>query len=363
MKKIAIFPYHPDCNILIEYRDALCGFELAGFLSYTEDTHLTYLLNSNIGLENPTYYDILCNCDAVIVLDNFRGYADNKYYQVIEDSIKQKKELLITPLAETQLKLEKYRGKYEILELLPAGVKDGDLYSRNVQITDFCEPEIPIIAVLGAGKHCGKFETQLLFKSVFEDDYKTAAIASNPLGALFGCYTVPQFMYGNIQFQDKIFMFNFYVNEISRESDFDVMLLGIPEGILQFEKEEFHHFAEYPLVITSAISVDVAVFCTYFSYGATSNVIRNEIEQIVESVSNRFRIPIDAVVLSGTTYELPKTLFDSVTFEFLEKSYVRKHYPDLAGINIPVFDILTKHKALDVAKSLLLRLQDNPETV
>ncbi len=95
--------------------------------------------------------------------------------------------------------------------------------------------------------------------------YRAAWISSNPLGVLFGAVTLPDFLFEEtIPFEEKVFRLNHLLFRISNADLADVCIIGVPEGISQFEKYEFHHFAEYALVIGNAVNVDGAVLCTYF---------------------------------------------------------------------------------------------------
>jgi peptide maturation system protein (TIGR04066 family) len=364
VKRILLFPYHPDIELLVEHKDYIKDFQIIGLISYKEDAKRIRLLIENLALETMPYEQLIQVCDAVVVLDNYRRFETEKYYRVINDAVANHKEVLVTPLAQTQLDLASYEGKYQLLELLPAGVMDfADEYnSRKASGYEnrIYEIETPIIAVMGQGINCCKFETQLLVKEVLEEEYTTITVTSNALGALFGCYTIPAFLFADVPFQEKIIKFNYYIRKISKAYDPDVILIGIPEGVAPFEREEFHHFAEYPLVISNAVSIDMAILCTYFVQGTK---LKEGLKKVVEFCQHKLNILIGAISISKTSFEIPAEMHERIVFEYLDRAYLDKYYPDINSINLPLINLLNRNEASETIKASLKRLQENVSAI
>jgi peptide maturation system protein (TIGR04066 family) len=364
VKKILLFPYHPDIELLVEHKDYIKDYQIIGLISYKEDEKRIQLLTENLALETMPYEQLIQASDAVVVLDNYRRFETAKYYRVIDDAIANHKEVLITPLAQVQLDLARYEGKYQLLESLPADVMDfADEYDsrkENGYEIRMYEIDAPIIAVIGQGINCGKFETQLFIKEVLEEEYTTIAVSPNALSALFGCYTIPAFLFKDVPFQEKIVKFNYYIRKISKVYDPDVILLGVPEGIAPFEREEFHHFAEYPLVVSNAMSIDMAVLCTYFVRGAK---LEDGLKKIVEFCQNKFSISIGALSISKTSFEIPVEMLDRIVFEYLDRAYLDKYYPDINSIDLPLINLLNRNEASETIKASLKRLQENASAI
>ncbi len=240
MKKIVVFPYHPDINILFEFNNLLKDTMLCGVLSYYEDRHIVGPLNNALGISKVSDIDMIQNCDALIIVDNYRNYKIDKYYEIFNIALKYNKDIYITPLAIEQLNLKQYTGKYHKLEFIPNGFNSiNEEFSIRQKTNDpyIYDIDIPIVAIMGQGKNCGKFHTQLLFSEILNKKYAVASICTNALGILFGCYSIPSFLYSNISFQEKIIKFNYYIHRIKTEISPDIIVLGIPEGIFPFEKK------------------------------------------------------------------------------------------------------------------------------
>ena len=361
MKKIIFFPYHPDLKTVIKYKDALRDYQIAGFLSYKEDANLIQPLNQALGLADISYEQLLQDSDAIIILDNYRNYKVDKYYKVIEDALSRQKEVYIIPLAQSQLKLENYQGQYQLLERLPDALEsiEAELKGRQGVIRLY-EIDIPVIGIIGQGINCDKFETQLLLKEVLEEGYETTVVSSNALGALFGCYTMPSFFYSDLSFQEKIIKFNHYIKEISKIETPDVMVLGIPEGVLPFEKHEFHHFAEYPLVVSSAVLIDMAILCTYY---LKEPIFEDGLKLLADFCQHKFNAPISAIAISKTAIEIPDADSEKIIFEYLDEQHLHKHYPDLKKLNLPTVNMFDRLKAKVTIRNCLRQLEENVRAI
>ena len=363
MNRVVFFPFHPDLRLLMKYKGALLDTEIGGFVSYKEDAELIESLNKSLGFGNLSYSQMLHDCDAVILLDNFRDCSFDKYYQVITDAYRLKKKVIVTPLIESQLSLKSNKGRYHLLERLPDNMsvidKEYDTRLGNPE-NKLYEINTPIIGVVGQGKHCDKFTVQLMLMNMLKEEYNAVAVTSNALGALFGFYTIPAFMYKDIPFLEKILKFNYFINKISRTDTPDVIVLGVPEGIVPFRRHEFHNFAEYPLVVSSSVDIDFAILCTYFLHGGK---LERGLNAFVDFCQNKFNIPVGAVAISRVFPDIPDEDNQELTFEYLSDYYFLKNYPDVSGMKIPMINILNQEDAVTALKRSLLFLQDNALTV
>jgi len=363
MRKAVLFPYHPDIHIIVDYKDDLIDWEIKGIVSFKEDDDVVSALNRTLGVADMSYSQLLRECDVVIVLDNYRSLKVEKYYQFIEDAINIQKEIFVTPLAWTQLEMEKYKDYCQLLELMPDDMIaiDEEYESRLGTINNkLYSIEIPIVGVIGQGKHCGKFENQLLLKRTLEKDYATVTVSSNALGSLFGCYTMPPFLHGNIPFQEKILKFNYFIRKLSGIGKPDVVVLGIPEGMMTFNRHEFHHFAEYPLVVTKAVDIDMVILCLYFRTGNNLDYVFKELSDYYQ---NKYDMLIGAISLSRTLPETMNEAYEGIVFEHLNDAFLCKYFPDLLSIGLPVINLLDREKAMAAIEVSLEQLQNNIDII
>ena len=362
MKKNILFPYHPDLMTLLEYRSEMIDHEISGFISYSEDFSLVMPLNECLSQRKQAHSQdtMIDSCDAVILLDNYREYNSAKYYKIIDEAILKNKEVIITPLTEKQLDLRDYQGAYRLLEKQPiAAEKPPYKYSSEARVA-IGEIGVPVIGVFGMGKNCDKFRNQLLLKRMLEREYKTTTVSSNSLGALFGCYTIPSFLYSDISFMQKIAMFNSFILDICKNDDPDVIILGIPEGIVPFESYEFNHFAEYPLVISNAVSIDFAILCVYHMEG---QLLSEGFENMENYCKAKFGVHIDAFSISQTNVEDARDDENVIIYEYLTETYVRDHRPKFNNLKFPIYNSFDRKGAEEMLEKCLRRLEYNADKI
>ena len=356
MRRILVFPYHPDINTIVEHIDMVRDCSIIGFTSFKEDAGVIRIANEQLRGDDASYDHMISECDAVLLLDNYRSMRPDKYYQVIEDAIKLGKEILITPHACSQLDLAAYYGHYMPLEHLPDGMDRIDneyRFSRGMKMHSL---NSPVIGVFGYGPHCEKFKTQLLLKETLETEYNVAAVSSNALGALFGCYTLPSFLYDNTPYQEKIVRLNYYMKLLENTVQPDVITIGVPEGIAPFQKKEFNHFAEYPLVISSAVSIDLAILCTYLINGEKLNT---GIGELIMFCEQKFELDVGAIAIARTFFEIPLEDFSGMIYEYPGKQFLDEQYPDISSIDFPVLNLRSREQSADAIRLCLRQLQDN----
>ena len=355
MRKVVIFPYHPDVDILLNYNVQLKDVQIVGVYSYLDDKTITGEINKTLGIQN-SYSEMLERCDTILILDNYRLYKDELYYEVIRQGIEQGKKIIITPRAEAQLDLETFEDQYILL-------KNNDIISFSTeQIPErkrFIIENIPVIAVSGMGKNCSKFETQLLlYETVQKQGYRCVWVSSNELGAMFGGYALPDSLFSGISFEDKVIEFNHFVYKLSIHENPDIMIIGIPEGITEFEMYEYNHFGEYPLVIGSALTIDSSILCTYF----LNQINLQGLRSLCDYSESKYGMPVHAISVGKTVFESEEGS-NRISYSFLEESYLKKYFVKNHKMPIPAICLWNREEAKRNMMSLLTLLQENADAI
>ena len=358
MKRLLLFPYHPDVELLAQKAAEIKGYSILGVHSFQEDILAVKAVNEKLGC-NGSFVEMLHKCDALLLLDDYRESKMDKYYEVIQSAINIGKQVFITPLAAQKLDLAAYQGFYTILRNAPksdlAKIIKEPMQGRVKYII-----ESPIIAVFGMGKSCCNFENQILIKSMLaQEGYRFAWISSNTLGALYGGYTMPDFLYDNyLAFEEKVIRFNQFVYQISVVEKPDVIVIGVPEGISEFSAHEYNHFAEYPLVVGSAVSVDSAVLCTYFLPKLDVDGMKRTLFHYRE----RFGFPVHMVSVGRTTFERMRE-FQQIAYLFLEEEYLQKHYESAENQPDVFVGVWETKKIEDAIQKVFDRLRGNQDAI
>ena len=267
-----------------------------------------------------------------------------------EDAILYDKEIMITAHIADQLELSKYRGRFSVVKKEVCTPEELQFQYDNVYRSCLYDLDTPVIGVMGQGKNCGKFHCQLLLSRILENECQAVVLSSNPLGALYGFYTMPDFLYDSIPFYEKVIKFNTYIRMIERKENPDIIIIGIPEGIVPFEQREFNHFAEYALVITSAITIDAGILCTYFVHG---KLLSKGIDDLMTFCSTKFGMPMEAMCISNIYCEVPHSDISPIIYEFLDDSYMCKYGPNISDIAAHVFDFRELDRMTTIVQNIL----------
>jgi len=124
---------------------------------------------------------------------------------------------------------------------------------------------VPVVMIVSAGCSCGKFETHLTVSEEFEKaGYKVTDLCSNPLGALFGMYTVPPFLdSGTIGYGEKIRTLNKYVWCVYQKEKPDVIVLSVPGGVFFRTDDPKEPYGEYLAIFSQAVEADAVILNIY----------------------------------------------------------------------------------------------------
>ena len=358
MKKLLLFPYHPDIELLAEKSDMLQGVSIAGVHSFREDLAAVAAVNETLGCTG-NFTEMLAQCDTVLLLDDYRNSEMKKYYDVMQEALGAGKQVMITPGMAHKLDLSGYRGQYAVLSHMPeessanTGTQVGSEQKKHII-------ESPVAAVFGMGKNCCKFENQILLKSVLDrEGYASVWVSSNPLGALFGAYTMPDFLFdGHLALEEKVIRFNRFLYGLSVSHAPDLFVIGVPEGISEFSVHEYNHFAEYPLVIGSAVSVDSTVLCTYFM----PKLDMAGMAGMALHCRERFGFPVQMASVGRTAF-VQQSEDKQIAYLYLKEEYLRKHYetcPDQPDVYAGVWET---EKIQAAIRKTVGRLEGNPDAI
>lgn len=356
MERIVFFPFHPDMELLLD-SSLTREYIVWGVVSFKEDWENVAAINKRLGREPVDELCLLEECDILCMLDNDRNFRTEKYYKILDCAIANKKEILISPKLVRELDLEGYRGEYQILEnTLQFGVTLHRL--NRIQYIN-----VPIIGIFGLGKNCGKFEELMTVENILAKELRAnmvLCIASNPLGALKGYYTWPEFFYAEASFDKKVRWMNRYVYDLYEKLHPSLIVLEVPEGIAPFQSHEYNHFAEYGLVLSSALEIDAAIVCTYHMAG---QIMQSGIDAITDYFEGKFNIHCCGIAISSVCFDLPQEITEDIIYEKLDHNYIRKHFPEYSGNGIPVFCISDWGQNQTVISGLIQELYGNANIV
>lgn len=280
-KKLLLYPYDYQVDVLIDYQQYIAKFDVIGVSSIKEDTH--YLGNKYPNLFC-MYEKQLEIADNVLFLDNIRKLRVECYIDKIHKAILLGKNVMMSD--ELKNEVEKYMG-----ETLKGIIVTNEVSKnkKNYECVMLQDINVPIVAVLGMGKECSKFEMTVCGNNYFkEKGYKVLTISENSLSFLFGIEKYPDFIFDtHMQLFQKVLAFNNYIAEQVATVKPDIIILGIPGGIMPINKYLHNYFGEFTYMVCNALKVDIGILCSYYAQNIDSGYV-SEIERLC---AYRYNIP------------------------------------------------------------------------
>lgn len=178
---------------------------------------------------------------------------------------------------------------------------------------------VPTIAVAGAGRFCGKFNVQLALREMLSAaGYSVTQVGTQLYGNLFGIHTWPEFLYSNIPMSEKIIRLNHYLYDIVMSEKPEILVLGVPGGIMPLNPYYFEEFGEMAFVICNALQIDMGIISLYAE--EYTDKFLDEIRMICKYKLN---MPIGPIHVSSTcmhiSQEQKKAEFFVSNYEYVSK--------------------------------------------
>ncbi|WDV45028.1 TIGR04066 family peptide maturation system protein [Clostridiaceae bacterium M8S5] len=327
-EKLIIYPYNYEFasiirnNLLSEYEIvhliAPRGFALTGKDAGIADHGSAINIDVKTNLK-----DHIEECDTVliadcVVLENFK----KTIYKNIEDILASKKNVLCTmTLEENQLRKYKkladennvyfkYYGEYPNYDVVI------DMQWKN----SIYETEVPVVFVLGETEYTNKYEIQLMLKQQLNNmGYKVSLIGSRHYSELFGVRALPNFMIRDeVNESDKIILFNRFLKIVEKQDEPDIIIVGIPGGIMTHSKKFTNRFGLLAYELAQAITPDFVVLSLL--YNEVDNKFYEEINTLMKY---RFGFEIDCFNISNiqlnqqASLDQNKLIYDYIDYDFV----------------------------------------------
>jgi peptide maturation system protein (TIGR04066 family) len=220
--------------------------------------------------------------DALWITNSMGELKEESLYDMIDDAAQRGKRILVTRQVESGLNFQilKLAKKYPDMFIKPA-----DAYSDigKYDSSGFLDCiSTPVISVAGVGDRTDKFLLQLALKEYFEKkDYKVVLISSRSNSSMLrGVYAFPSFMNSNISTECKIVLYNRFVKKIKKDKRPDLIITGVPGGIVPGIDISRMSFELCPYTVFNAIKSTYSIICLYGN--DVSDAYLHELSQLMK---------------------------------------------------------------------------------
>lgn len=174
------------------------------------------------------------------------------------------------------------------------------LFTVNEDVKEISEIHTPVIAIMGSGRRCGKFELQAeIFTQMLSRKYKVSAVTSRNICVFDGMHPYPDFMYDLYMDETKkIIGYNQYIKYIEEKEKPEIIIIGIPGGIMPLSAKKPESFGIYAYEILNAVKPDFMVTSLY-----RDDYQEEYFEEMNRLLTYRFNTPADCYFMSSTSLD------------------------------------------------------------
>ncbi len=234
-------------------------------------------------------------------------------------------------------------------------------YNNSVAITPNMDLKdsiyIPIIGVLGLNDNCMKFNTQLLIREALQNKgYKISQIGSKHYSELFGFHSFPPYLFDNrINNLEKIYAFKEFVIKIINDENPDIMVIGVPKGILNTSETVIDNFGLISYLISCSVKFDYSIL-NIPCFTINNNFI-NEMELLFKY---KYGISLDAIFLSNIAVdEIDDGRMNYNAYKVLSKKVIENIFKENSNLSKPVFSLFDSECDKKIISSIENTLTNN----
>lgn len=253
--------------------------------------------------------------------------------------------------AEDHEKLEKNNVVYTYIGLHNTNINDQQFLENENTILDI---DTPVVFVTGISERTDKFEIQLaMTEQLKKMQYKVTLIASRKHSELLGAYSMPDFMTEiGLMEPQKILSFNHYVKYLEIRDKPDLIIIGIPGGILPISNKFPADFGIMLYEISHAVTPDYVILSTF-----CEDYTIKSFESISHVIQRKYGYPIDCFNISAKKIAwLDSVELDKLCFLTLDNNFVSNKIKGFNNYNI--HNVLQNGSEVKMAQNILKQLNE-----
>lgn len=361
-----VYPYDIESAYLFRYCYLNKDFQMVGAVSppgwglHGKDV-LGMYKEEPCGIEVVnTFNEVDEDFDTVILVDSHNNLDFNTYiFPKIKGIVEKKKNLICTRILDNESKMALKKLCEDIGVLFK--YYNDETYNPYITKDELSDINVPVIFVMSMANRTNKFDIQLSLKRDLRDmGYRASIIGSKNHGEIFGIHNFPNFMFNNqVRENEKILMFNKLVKDIEKNENPDVIIVGVPEGIMPIGKVLTNNFGIIPYLVCNAVKPDATILSLLY----TNNYDKEYFEEVDRLLKYKFNCNIDCCNLSNTFYDYQEsednhrpiyTIIDSDFINFKKDKYKSSK---------PIFNILNIEDGKNMSKYIINILSSGEQVI
>ncbi len=368
-ENMIVFPYNIQFAPILRHKALLENYRISGLVSLNgwslngkDASHADEGEEIGILVESD-FEQALQKCDTVMFTDSQFGLDFEKViYPRLYKAINAKKNVISTiPICK-----EKYD---EIKTMCDAKGVYFKCYCENENTKQYRELkyeeesllkiETPIIFVLGISENTQKFEIQLsLRERLTKMQYRISQIGSRHYCEMLGFHSFPKFMLDKaVSETNKVVYFNRLIKKIENEENPDIIIIGIPGGIMPFNDQFTNRFGVLPYEVSQAVSPDIAIVSTLYE-----DFKQEYFTALSDSIRYKLGFQVDYFNLSNFHLDFEKSKEErALSFTVVDSSFIDKKKNEFKNFGNKVFNILNSDDENRIACDCIEKLAEYGE--
>lgn len=339
MNKIAIFPYDKDFYPFLKHAELMCDIDIARVFSVQGWGYIgekicvgerkIFAVENLFDTQKDSTYDVLAVVESEHTLD------EALLYKAVELIAQEGKNVWILK----KLAVGQYKRLEEICHKYKTVISNfSDLERKQPKLGEeeiIYDIGVPVIAVAGMGERTNKAELQTdIYSLLRKDGYKSAWVSSRIEALMFGGLEFPPFMYGDMLTEKKkILLYNHYLKWLEQTEQPEVILIGIPGGIMPDSKKQVGNFGITAYEILNAVTPDYFLMSLY-----CCELGEKYLDELHKIMKYKFNVDVDCFYVSDTeqdAYSLNQ--ITPVEYIQLDSSVVQKVIAEIGYNDIPIY--------------------------
>lgn len=362
-ERLLIYPYDMEFTPVLRHRSLLTEYDISCLISpngwgFTGKDAGIADRGPDIGITVSSDFEkALDLCDTVMIVESYLPFDFEKYiFKKIISAVKSKKNIICS------LNLNK-----EAIEEISSMCNCEGVYfkyydgnqsflSEDIVIEDESieEIDIPVILTVGIDEKTNKFEIQLALRDkIQKSGYKVSQIGTRPYCEMMGFHPFPSFMYGNeISDVNKVLMFNRYIKNIEKTEEPDVIIIGVPGGVMPYNRMITNKFGLLAFEVSQAVIPDVVIASLLYE-----DCKPEGFDEYTNLFKYKLGFEVDFFNISNMQFDWLKATeeyvksYISLDYKFIDEKKVK--YGNNA---IPVFNILNEDDSDTIVKQTIDKL-------
>jgi len=351
-KRLTIYPFVEEAIPLLRNKDKINEFEIVHCImpnDWTIDTDDEEVLKKLCPVSEFYSQDYINETDVLLICKPKQDVEFSFYSDIINHVRENRKQLMYVK------ELSQIIKNVVIADDVFLNQTDESIAFTSSELSDIT---VPVIMVLGLGENCDKFNIQLgLWDYFIKSGYKASLISSNVIAKIMNADLIPSFIDSpELTFSQQVLHVNKYVKSVQEKSNPNVIVMGVPGGVIKYNQAIPNGYGYTQFVIGNAIKPDVSILSLYCGEYKLEYI--KEMQQVCHY---RFGINVGYFHISNKALdydiETKKLNYFTVDMSYHIENVVKPQE------HIPAFNIYDNKSSEMVFSSIMEELQTNVSAI